>query len=46
MWLRSTAAQRVRIAALDLTVDFAEGEEMLTEVSSKFRPDRRGRRTG
>ena len=26
-------------AALDLTVDFAAGEEMLTEVSSKFRPD-------
>ena len=32
-------AQRVRIAALDLTVEFAEGEEMLTEVSCKFRPD-------
>jgi len=40
MWLRSSATQRVRIAALALTVDFAEGEEMLTEVSSKFRPDR------
>jgi L-histidine N-alpha-methyltransferase len=39
MWLRSTSAQRVRIAALDLTVDFAAGEEMLTEVSCKFRPD-------
>ena len=25
--------------ALDLTIDFADGEEMLTEVSSKFRPD-------
>ena len=39
MWLRSTADQRVRIAQLDLTVDFAAGEEMLTEVSCKFRPE-------
>ena len=39
MWLRAANAQRVRIAALDLTVDFAAGEEMLTEVSCKFRPD-------
>ncbi len=39
MWLRATSAQRVDIAALDLTVDFAAGEEMLTEVSCKFRPD-------
>jgi L-histidine Nalpha-methyltransferase len=39
MWLRSTSTQRVRIAALDLAVDFAAGEEMLTEVSCKFRPD-------
>lgn len=37
MWLRSTRRQRVRIAALALDVDFAEGEEMLTEVSCKFR---------
>lgn len=37
MWLRSTREQRVRIAALELDVHFAEGEEMLTEVSSKFR---------
>ncbi len=28
-----------RASALDLTVDFAAGEEMLTEVSCKFRPD-------
>jgi L-histidine N-alpha-methyltransferase len=40
MWLRASTAQRVRIAGLDLTVDFAAGEEMLTEVSCKFRPDR------
>jgi L-histidine N-alpha-methyltransferase len=39
MWLRASTAQRVRIAGLDLTVDFAAGEEMLTEVSCKFRPD-------
>ena len=39
MWLRATSPQRVRVAALDLTVDFAAGEEMLTEVSCKFRPD-------
>lgn len=39
MWLRSTRSQRVRVGALDLTVDFDSGEEMLTEVSCKFRPD-------
>ena len=39
MWLRSTVAQRIRIGALDMDVDFAAGEEMLTEVSCKFRPD-------
>jgi L-histidine N-alpha-methyltransferase len=39
MWLRATSAQRVRIDELDMTVDFAAGEEMLTEVSCKFRPD-------
>ncbi|MEV6597281.1 L-histidine N(alpha)-methyltransferase [Actinoplanes sp. NPDC051346] len=37
MRLRATSAQRVRIAELDLTVDFAEGEEMRTEISAKFR---------
>ncbi|HTU76505.1 MAG TPA: L-histidine N(alpha)-methyltransferase [Trebonia sp.] len=36
MRLRSTAAQSVRIAALGLTVDFADGEEMRTEISAKF----------
>jgi L-histidine N-alpha-methyltransferase len=39
MWLRSDRTQRVRVGALELTVDFAAGEEMLTEVSCKFRPD-------
>lgn len=37
MWLRSSRPQRVHVAALGLDVDFAEGEEMLTEVSCKFR---------
>jgi L-histidine N-alpha-methyltransferase len=39
MWLRTDRGQRVCVGALDLTVDFAAGEEMLTEVSCKFRPD-------
>ena len=39
MWLRASRRQRVRVDALDLTVDFEAGEEMLTEVSCKFRPD-------
>lgn len=39
MWLRARGAQRVHVRDLDLTVDFADGEEMLTEVSCKFRPD-------
>jgi L-histidine N-alpha-methyltransferase len=38
MWLRATSAQRVQIAALDMAVEFAADEEMLTEVSCKFRP--------
>ena len=38
MWLRAESRQRVRINALELTVDFAAGEEMLTEVSCKFHP--------
>jgi L-histidine N-alpha-methyltransferase len=39
MWLRADRRQRVRVGALELSVDFAAGEEMLTEVSCKFRPD-------
>lgn len=39
MWLRARSPQRVQIADLNLTVDFTVGEEMLTEVSCKFRPD-------
>lgn len=37
MRLRSAAPQTVHIGALDLTVDFAAGEEMRTEISAKFR---------
>ncbi len=39
MWLRSTESQRVTVAGLDLDVEFDSGEEMLTEVSCKFRAD-------
>ncbi len=40
MRLRSVRDQRVRLAALDLEVDFAEDEEVRTEISAKFRQDR------
>jgi L-histidine Nalpha-methyltransferase len=39
MWLAADGAQRVHIAALDMVADFADGEEMLTEVSCKFRAE-------
>ncbi|SBS74619.1 Histidine-specific methyltransferase EgtD [uncultured Mycobacterium sp.] len=39
MWLRARTPQQVSIGGLGLRVDFATGEEMLTEVSCKFRPD-------
>jgi L-histidine Nalpha-methyltransferase len=39
MWLRATDPQHVRIGGLDMRVDFAPGEEMLTEVSCKFHSD-------
>ena len=39
MWLRSTGSQRIRIADLDLDLDFRDGEEMMTEISTKFSPD-------
>lgn len=37
MRLRSSTDQTVKLAALDLTVSFTEGEEIRTEVSAKFR---------
>ncbi|HZC94436.1 MAG TPA: L-histidine N(alpha)-methyltransferase [Mycobacterium sp.] len=39
MSLLAERAQRVRIAALDLTVEFAAGEQLHTEVSCKFRAE-------
>jgi len=36
MRLRATRAMRVTLPALDLAVDFAEGEQMRTEISAKF----------
>jgi L-histidine N-alpha-methyltransferase len=39
MRLRSSRAQQVTIRDLDLTVTFAAGEEMRTEISAKFRAD-------
>jgi L-histidine Nalpha-methyltransferase len=39
MRLRATRDMRVRVAKLPMTVDFAAGEEMRTEISAKFRED-------
>ena len=39
MWLRSAETQTVRVADLDLDVAFGSGEEMLTEISTKFSPE-------
>jgi L-histidine N-alpha-methyltransferase len=38
MRLRSRFEQKVHFANLDLTIAIAEGEELLTEISSKFDP--------
>jgi L-histidine N-alpha-methyltransferase len=40
MRLRATRAMRVDLPAVGLTVELAEGEEIRTEVSSKFREER------
>ncbi|HEV7453246.1 MAG TPA: L-histidine N(alpha)-methyltransferase [Pseudonocardiaceae bacterium] len=39
MRLRACRAMTVRLSAVDMTVHFAKGEEMRTEVSGKFRRD-------
>jgi len=39
MRLRSTRDQTVHLRGLDLTVRFADGEELRTEISAKFRRD-------
>jgi L-histidine N-alpha-methyltransferase len=38
MRLRASSAQRVRIEALDLSLELAAGVELLTEISTKFTP--------
>jgi L-histidine Nalpha-methyltransferase len=40
MRLRTTEAMSVRLAAIDMTVGFAAGEDMRTEISAKFTPER------
>jgi len=40
MSLQVDQLQKVYIRALDLAVEFAAGEQMLTEVSCKFRPEK------
>ena len=40
MRLRATEAMTVRLSAIDVTVDFAAGEEMRTEISAKFTLER------
>ena len=40
MRLRATRPMTVRIESLDMDVDFAEGEEIRTEISAKFTPER------
>jgi L-histidine Nalpha-methyltransferase len=39
MWLRSPVLQQVSVGDLDLHLEFQPGEEMLTEISTKFSPD-------
>jgi L-histidine Nalpha-methyltransferase len=39
MRLRSRRDQQVRVDQLDLDVTFAEGEDLLTEISAKFTPE-------
>ncbi|MFK4089883.1 L-histidine N(alpha)-methyltransferase [Kribbella sp. NPDC020789] len=40
MRLRATSPQRVLIPEVHLEIDFAAGEELHTEISAKFRPER------
>ena len=37
MCMRACGHQSVHIAALDMTVEFVDGEDLRTEVSAKFR---------
>jgi L-histidine N-alpha-methyltransferase len=40
MRLRARRAHSVRVAAIDLDVEFGRGEELRTEISAKFTPER------
>lgn len=40
MRLRAVRATRARLTSIDLDLEFAEGEEIRTEISAKFRPRR------
>jgi L-histidine N-alpha-methyltransferase len=40
MHLRSEGSQHARLAAIDLDLDFADGEQIHTEISAKFTRDR------
>ncbi len=40
MRLRSRGAQQVEVRALDMTVQFDDGEDLRTEISTKFQPQR------
>jgi L-histidine N-alpha-methyltransferase len=40
MRLRARRAHAVRVAALDLDLEFGRGEELRTEISAKFTPER------
>ena len=40
MRLRAVRAMRVTVPGAGVEVDFAEGEELRTEISAKFRRDR------
>lgn len=40
IYLRSTRDQQVTIPVLDVEIDFARGEELRTEISCKFTPER------
>jgi L-histidine Nalpha-methyltransferase len=39
MRLRSVQPQRITIPAIGMEVSFTEGEELLTEISTKFAPE-------
>ena len=40
MRLRARSPQTVRLEAIDLTIDFAQGEDLLTEISAKLTRER------